>query len=102
MTGEQVAIERLRANLTNAEELNWRSAPFGVLEVRALLASHERMRLALEELTGGDGVYYVTQERAMAPGIADRWPAVIPAPHTPNGRLVKRNAREALEGPRDS
>lgn len=33
---------------------------------------------------------YITQERAFAPGIADGWPDVIPAPHTPNGRLVKR------------
>lgn len=26
----------------------------------------------------------------MAPGIADGWPEVIPAPHTRNGRLVRR------------
>lgn len=26
----------------------------------------------------------------MAPHIADGWPEVIPAPHTPNGRLIRR------------
>lgn len=31
--------------------------------------------------------YYVTQERVMAPGIADGWPEIIKAPHTKNGRL---------------
>lgn len=33
--------------------------------------------------------WYRCQERAMAPGIADGWPKIIPAPHTPNGRLVR-------------
>lgn len=47
--------------------------------------------VALDELRGpGDGLYYVTQERAMAPGIADGWPAIIQPPHTKNGRLVRR------------
>ena len=44
----------------------------------------------IQELESGDGVYYVAQERAFAPGIADGWPKVIPAPHTKNGRLVLR------------
>lgn len=39
--------------------------------------------------------YYETQERAMAPGIADGWPEVIKAPHTRNGRLVRRNGDPA-------
>lgn len=34
--------------------------------------------------------YYETQERAFAPGIADGWPEIIPAPHTKNGRLVRK------------
>ena len=34
--------------------------------------------------------WYECQERAMAPRIADGWPEIIPAPHTPNGRLVRR------------
>lgn len=34
-------------------------------------------------------IYYETQERAMAPGIADGWPKIIAAPHTKNGRLVQ-------------
>ena len=53
----------------------------------------ERVRVleaALAELGTGNRIYYVTQERAFAPGIADGWPDVIPAPHTKNGRLVKR------------
>ena len=33
--------------------------------------------------------WYQCQERAMAPGVADGWPKVIPAPHTPNGRLIR-------------
>ncbi len=35
--------------------------------------------------------WYETQERAMAPGIADGWPEIIKAPHTKNGRLVRRD-----------
>ena len=51
--------------------------------------------------------WYETQERAFAPGIADGWPKVIPAPHTKNGRLVRRDGdpsdllaalKEVLEG----
>jgi hypothetical protein len=33
--------------------------------------------------------FYVTQERALAPGIAGDWPKIIPKPDSPNGRLVK-------------
>ena len=33
--------------------------------------------------------FYVTEERAMAPGIAGDWPKVIPKPDNPCGRLVK-------------
>lgn len=39
-------------------------------------------------------IYYVTQERAFAPGIAAGWPEVIPAPHTQNGRLVRCSPQE--------
>lgn len=44
----------------------------------------------VQEIRAGDGIYYVAQERAMAPGIAGEWPAVIPKPKNKNGRLVKR------------
>lgn len=40
--------------------------------------------------------FYETQERAFAPGVADGWPEVIPAPHTKNGRLVRRQGSHAL------
>lgn len=33
--------------------------------------------------------WYQTQERAMAPGVGDGWPEIIPAPHTPNARLKR-------------
>lgn len=33
--------------------------------------------------------FYVTQERAFAPGIAGEWPQVIPKPGNKNGRLIK-------------
>jgi hypothetical protein len=33
--------------------------------------------------------FYVTEERAFAPGIAGNWPKVIVKPDNPNGRLVK-------------
>ena len=33
--------------------------------------------------------FYVTEERAMAPGIAGEWPKIIEKPGNPNGRLVK-------------
>ena len=49
----------------------------------------------IRELEQGNGVYYVTEERAFAPGVADGWPAGIPAPHTKNGRLVLRVVQEA-------
>lgn len=42
-------------------------------------------------------IFYITQERAFAPGIADGWPEVIPAPHTPNGRLVRLSPKECRE-----
>lgn len=35
--------------------------------------------------------WYQCQERAMAPGIGDGWPEIIPAPHTKNARLVRRS-----------
>ena len=38
---------------------------------------------------------YQTQERAMAPGIVKVWPAVIPHPTDPNGRLVAAPEIEA-------
>lgn len=44
----------------------------------------------MEELKDGDGVYYIAQERAMAPGIAGDWPDIIPHPTNRNGRLLKR------------
>ena len=46
----------------------------------------------IAELESGDGIYYVTQERANAPDIAAGWPKVIPAKHTKNGRMVRRIA----------
>lgn len=48
----------------------------------------------IKELESGDGRYYICQERAFAPNIADGWPKAIPAPHTKNGRLVMRIAGE--------
>jgi hypothetical protein len=39
--------------------------------------------------------WYETQERAFAPNIADGWPMVIAAPHTKNGRLVRRDGDPA-------
>lgn len=46
----------------------------------------------IRELESGNGIYHVAQERAFAPNIADGWPGVIDAPHTPHGRLVRRDA----------
>lgn len=46
----------------------------------------------IAEIERGDGVYYLAEERAMAPGSSEGWPAVIPAPHSKNGRLVRRVA----------
>ena len=67
-------------------------------EVARLRAEVEALREALGEITKGDGVYYLTQEAAMAPGISGKWPDVIPAPHTPHGRLVKRALLAARKG----
>lgn len=33
--------------------------------------------------------FYVSQERAFAPGIGGEWPKIIDKPGNPNGRLVK-------------
>jgi hypothetical protein len=47
----------------------------------------------IAELLAGDGLYYVAQERAFAPGISggtDAWPAVLTSPKVKHGRLVKR------------
>lgn len=51
----------------------------------------------IAELQRGDGVYYLAEERAMAPGSSEGWPAVIPAPHTKNGRLVRRVAGASID-----
>ena len=61
-----------------------------IADAEPLGSEDEELREQWKELVGGDGIYYITQERAFAPGIADGWPDVIPAPHTKNGRLVKR------------
>ena len=34
-------------------------------------------------------MFYMTQEKAFAPGIAGEWPDTIPKPDNPNGRLVR-------------
>ena len=39
-------------------------------------------------------IFYVTEERAMATGISDGWPAIIPAPHTSNRRLKRLSPAE--------
>jgi hypothetical protein len=39
--------------------------------------------------------YYIAEEMAFAPGIADGWPRIIPAPHTKNGRLRRATEEEA-------
>jgi hypothetical protein len=44
----------------------------------------------VNELEMGDGLYYVAQEAAFAPGIVKEWPAVIKHPKDKNGRLVRR------------
>jgi hypothetical protein len=38
--------------------------------------------------------YYVTEELALAPGIAGEWPYTISKPDNPNGRLVRLNDEE--------
>ncbi len=40
--------------------------------------------------------YYITEERAMAPGISGDWPQTIPKPDNRNGRLVKLEGLEDL------
>ena len=40
-------------------------------------------------------IYYIAEERAFAPGIAEGWPRFIPAPHTKNGRLRRATEAEA-------
>jgi len=57
----------------------------------------ERVREAAGEwhlLRQGDGVYYITQERGMAPGISGDWPEIIGHGDTVprHGRLVKKAA----------
>jgi len=47
-----------------------------------------------DEREAAGTVYYVAQERAMAPGIVTDWPAVIKHPTNKNGRLVKLPVRE--------
>ena len=43
--------------------------------------------------------FYVTQEKAMAPGIAGEWPKVIQKPDNPNGRLLKVDGvQEMIDG----
>ena len=61
-----------------------------IAEWSVVRGQYDALLAATTELRRGDGTYYLTEERAMAPGIADGWPDVIPAPHTKNGRLVKR------------
>jgi hypothetical protein len=40
--------------------------------------------------------FYLSQERAMAPGISGEWPDVIPKPDNVNGRLVRLDGAEDL------
>ena len=43
--------------------------------------------------------FYVTEERAMAPGISGDWPNFIPKPDNPNGRLKKLpGLQQRIEG----
>ena len=43
--------------------------------------------------------FYVTEEKAMAPGISGDWPAVIAKPDNPHGRLVKLpGLQQRIEG----
>lgn len=39
-------------------------------------------------------MFYATEEKAMAPGIAGDWPKVIAKPDNPNGRLVRVDGLE--------
>ena len=43
--------------------------------------------------------FYVTEEKAMAPGIAGDWPLFIPKPDNPHGRLAKiPGLQQRIEG----
>lgn len=43
--------------------------------------------------------FYVTEEKAMAPGISGDWPLFIPKPDNPNGRLAKiPDLQQRIEG----
>lgn len=64
------------------------SSDKAVSEVRATAAEGEA---GSGERHSQRSFWYQAQERAMAPGIADGWPEVIKAPHSPHGRLVRRN-----------
>jgi hypothetical protein len=39
-------------------------------------------------------VYYIAQEKAMAPGIVKEWPDIVRLPKDKNGRLKKISLRE--------
>lgn len=79
------------ANFCEECEADWPCVTARIgMELHRLHFSEGDLLAATAELRRGDGTYYLTEERAMAPGIADGWPDVIPAPHTKNGRLVKR------------
>jgi hypothetical protein len=57
---------------------------------------------AVEELRQGDGLYYIAQEAAMAPGIVRKWPLVVHPRGVPKhqGRLIRRRFcnRSVLRG----
>lgn len=55
----------------------------------------------LAGLCAGDGVYYIPQERAMAPGISGEWPDIIPHPTNPHGRLIKTKKPSTTEGKKE-
>jgi len=40
--------------------------------------------------------FYITQEKAFAPGVAGEWPNIIPKSDNPNGRLVRIDGAQAL------
>ncbi len=41
-------------------------------------------------------MFYITQERAFAPGICSEWPNIISHPTNPNGRLKKIDIHDLL------
>lgn len=58
----------------------------------AMCPKYEADTQAVEDRQGREEaqtVYYVAQERAMAPGVVTDWPDVIKHPKDKNGRLVK-------------